>query len=321
MAGRTDCPHNLSARARRGDLSTDERQQLERLLQGSPTLQTAHRVGLDFDQLAAVQPGDEQLVGRIVSRSLGSRAAKMRRPSISRQAVAWVAAGAILIPCATAFGLWHRFRSDASDPVGARLAAAGEDAGEAQRRAVRRPPTDRRKQEESAESKRDGLAAQTTPSASVAPDPECAPASGSREEPKEAVAPIPERPEQAATAAGLFTRANTARRAGRTSDAVALFARLQREFPRSAEAAHSHLSLGRLLLEQRSAQMALAHFAQYQGPLAEEALLGRAQALAALARFDDERAAWRELLERFPKSVYAARARARLGRHPDTAAR
>ena len=72
--------------------------------------------------------------------------------------------------------------------------------------------------------------------------------------------------------------------------------------------------MGRLLLAQNAPQAALAHFSRYRGPLAEEALLGRAQALAALGRSDEERSAWRELLDRFPKSVYAARARSRLGR-------
>ncbi len=48
------------------------------------------------------------------------------------------------------------------------------------------------------------------------------------------------------------------------------------------------------------------------GALAEEARLGRAQALRASGLRDEERAAWDELLRRHPSSVHAGAARARL---------
>ena len=114
MASRSDCPHNLSARARRGDLSDDERQHLVGSLQASPTLRTAHRVGLDFDQLAAVQPGDEQLVGRIVGHAMSLRAARGQRLLMPRRGLAWLAAAAILISCATASVIPIRFKSEKS---------------------------------------------------------------------------------------------------------------------------------------------------------------------------------------------------------------
>ena len=46
--------------------------------------------------------------------------------------------------------------------------------------------------------------------------------------------------------------------------------------------------------------------------MGEEALAGRAAALEQLNRTADAIAAWKSLLERYPGSIYAARARARL---------
>jgi hypothetical protein len=49
---------------------------------------------------------------------------------------------------------------------------------------------------------------------------------------------------------------------------------------------------------------------QRHNALMEEALFGRASALHRLGRTAEERATWGELLERFPGSIYADRARA-----------
>jgi len=49
--------------------------------------------------------------------------------------------------------------------------------------------------------------------------------------------------------------------------------------------------------------------------LAEEALFGRATALSQLGRAEAERETWRTLLARYPSSVYADRARVRMGRN------
>ena len=72
---------------------------------------------------------------------------------------------------------------------------------------------------------------------------------------------------------------------------------------------------GRLLLEKGSPEPALAQFNQYlarPGDVGEEALVGRATALGRLGRSASEAAAWREVLERHPGSIYAAHARKRL---------
>jgi hypothetical protein len=62
---------------------------------------------------------------------------------------------------------------------------------------------------------------------------------------------------------------------------------------------------------------ALAQFESYlagasQGSLREEALVGRAVALGRLDRVIEERNAWNALLDAFPRSTSAARARARI---------
>jgi TolA-binding protein len=72
------------------------------------------------------------------------------------------------------------------------------------------------------------------------------------------------------------------------------------------------------MLELGQSSGALSQFDRYlsrkpQGPLAQEALFGKASALARLGRLAEERRTWETLLARFPKSVYRDRANERLG--------
>jgi TolA-binding protein len=118
------------------------------------------------------------------------------------------------------------------------------------------------------------------------------------------------------TAATLFARANAARRRGDRDEALRLYRRLQERFPASDEARLSHATMGKLVLEGEP-DAALAEFDRYLGAakggaLGEEALVGRAVALGRLGRHAEEKAAWQELLARHPRSVHAARARARI---------
>ena len=117
-------------------------------------------------------------------------------------------------------------------------------------------------------------------------------------------------------AAELFSRANAARRSG-SPEAMRLYQQLLQRYPRSAEATTAQVVLGRMLLGSRPEQ-ALQHYraylaAQPSGALAQEALYGTARCLQRLGRSGEERAAWRKLLERYPKSFYAKMARERLG--------
>jgi TolA-binding protein len=129
----------------------------------------------------------------------------------------------------------------------------------------------------------------------------------------------PERAKAAeASAAELFARANLLRRRDEASEAAGVYRELQRSFPGSAEELLSRVVLGRLLLDRLGdPATALAQFERYlggapQGSLREEAMVGRAVALGRLGRVTQERNAWNALLDAFPKSTSAARARARI---------
>jgi TolA-binding protein len=121
--------------------------------------------------------------------------------------------------------------------------------------------------------------------------------------------------------APLFARANAARRARDVARAIDDYRDLQRLFPTSPEAKLAHVSLGHVYLAERNPEAALGSFRTYltgqpQEPLREEALYGAATALWQLGRFAEEQATLRELVERYPHSVYALKARERLGREP-----
>jgi TolA-binding protein len=120
------------------------------------------------------------------------------------------------------------------------------------------------------------------------------------------------------SADALFARANQLRRNGRDSEAMTVYRELQRAFPDSREAKLSQATLARLQLEHGQAAEALSGFDSYlksgaSGSMTEDALVGRAMALMKLSQRDEERATWQELLVRFPNSIHASRARARLG--------
>ncbi len=95
-----------------------------------------------------------------------------------------------------------------------------------------------------------------------------------------------------ASAADLFARANAARDAGENQTAVALYRQLLREHTSSSQGKVARVNLALL----------------YAGVLDRPA-----DALARLGRADEERAAWQDLLERWPDSLHAARARRRTG--------
>lgn len=116
-------------------------------------------------------------------------------------------------------------------------------------------------------------------------------------------------------AGALFAAAGEARRGGDHARAGSLYRELLARFPGASEAPGARIALGRMLLDDGDAAGALAQFDAYLamgGPLAEEAMAGRARALGRLGRSADERAAWSALLRTRPQSIHADRARARL---------
>jgi hypothetical protein len=121
-----------------------------------------------------------------------------------------------------------------------------------------------------------------------------------------------------ASASELFSRANQARRDGRTTEAVRLYRALQERFSGTSEELVSRVTLGRLLLDRLGdSRGALVQFNSYLaspggGVLREEAMVGRALALGRMGRAAEERAAWQALVDTFPKSTQRKRAQARL---------
>jgi outer membrane protein assembly factor BamD (BamD/ComL family) len=118
------------------------------------------------------------------------------------------------------------------------------------------------------------------------------------------------------TAATLFGEANQARRAGDIGRASGLYHLLQDQFPSSAEAELSRVTLALLLLDSGDAQGALRGFERYLAGasrgLEAEALVGRARALGRLGRRDLEATAWREVQRKYPRSIYGRQATERL---------
>jgi hypothetical protein len=121
----------------------------------------------------------------------------------------------------------------------------------------------------------------------------------------------------APSAAQLFTALALARRTARLAEARLAYQELRARFADSREEQAGRVLLAVLLLHHSDAAGALALYRSYltdaDGALAEEARLGRAQALDQLGRDGDARRAWKEFLDRHPGSINADRARARLG--------
>jgi tetratricopeptide (TPR) repeat protein len=112
-------------------------------------------------------------------------------------------------------------------------------------------------------------------------------------------------------AAHLFAGANALRRNGDTAEAIAAYRALEAAYPESEESCMAAISLGEILLRRGEPGAAEVQFSRYlgqrpSGPLAEEALFGRARALTRLGTAGEARGAWRELARRFPKSLYRA---------------
>jgi len=127
-------------------------------------------------------------------------------------------------------------------------------------------------------------------------------------------------PTAAVSAADLFAAANRARSRRQPDEAIRLYHKLQRTMPASAEAALSFVSAGNVQLGRGAAEAALAAFDAYlaggDALLDEEAMVGRARALAQLGRAGEERTAWQALLARYPRSSYRWRAEQRIAELP-----
>ncbi len=127
---------------------------------------------------------------------------------------------------------------------------------------------------------------------------------------------VPDAPPVVEDAAAVFSEANRARRDGNAERAELLYRGLQARFPGSAESELSREVLAQMLLERGNVTGALAGFDRYlaggSNGLAAEALVGRARALEQLSQRDQAAAAWRDVQRRYPGTVHAQLAKARL---------
>ena len=130
------------------------------------------------------------------------------------------------------------------------------------------------------------------------------------------------RPVTEADAEAALSLATQARSTGYEGEAVERYRHVIERFAHTRAAGAAHVALGRLLYtELAQPQAALPLFEAYLArggaqELAEEAMYHRGMCLLALRRTEDAGASFRQLLERFPGSMYAAQARARLSHLP-----
>ncbi len=295
-ASRPPFPEDRLVLARRGELA--EFDILDRYLEESATLRAAHQVGVDFDQMARVRAGDEALVQRAAERTLSrARAPRPRTRRVVALAVAAMVLGGSSLAAASAWKGELRGILELLPFVDAVPSAPVPKAQPKPKRAPR-------------------PLVQASPQPVVTSEVPVEVASSAPVSAKvTAEAPAPT-VGLGATAADLFRRASEARRNGDLDGARILYVELMTRFPGSTEAHLSRVSLGKLLLLQGRAMEAEREFLAYlgagSGELTEEALNGRAESLARLGRASEERRLWTDFLQRFPHSVYAARARKRL---------
>ena len=312
---------DLSVLSRRSVLSEPEQRRLDMCLSASPSLRSLHQVGRDFDQMRTATADDEALADRLVQAvQERHQSASMRLgASWNRRTLAGLSAlSVLLVALGAAAGLW-RARSLQTQDHSAQVERAPTQAAGATPIKVYTMPTapaastescpplcDKQDNQESSPDSNESL---RVVKSSALPA-----ANGSAASERLSPSSVAD----SAKPGELFSKANAARRRGDINQAAKLYLQLQTQYPQAAETALSAVMLARIELGRGAANSALKQFDRYLriapgGSLAQEALQGRAQALGQLGRKDDQDAAYRELLRRFPDSVYAPAARDHLG--------
>ena len=299
MNGRADrCPDDLLARSRRGPLSLVERRALEaHFAVCGPCRATAVLAAL-YEQIPdSFSNDDRAVVARLAGRVALPR--NRRRERSRRVAFAAGAALTAVAGVAAAWAVLQRAFSPSSTREVARSAAGAPAAANAA------PP-------------------RPLAQVAVVVAPTSKPAVGARHvrvaaaEARGSLTGNREVPSDPTDDAGaLFAAANAARGAGDLRTAALRYQLLERRYPASPEAMVSLVSAGDLLARLGEPAAALDRFERYlatdaRGPLASEALFGRARCLRDLGRRHDELETWREVLRRFPGSAYETTARARV---------
>jgi TolA-binding protein len=246
-----------------------------------------NRMASDMAVRSVLEPSleDKMRNERAVSRAMSALTGGARRRT--PRSVWLLAAAAVLVAGVAGARFWGRYRPQPTVPIGDTSAPTG-----AAKHAVEEPTNP------------PGTGPEVpTDAVGLSPPPDKA---------KSRTLPSPEMRE---TAAQVFADANELRRTGKDSQAMVTYRKVERLFPGSPEAEQSYATLGSLMMEHGSPQEALGQFDHYLergGPLLVDVLAGKAGALQRLGRAGEERRTWETLLERFPKSVHATRAKTRL---------
>lgn len=306
-----DCRSELLVGARRGRLSDAARIALDAHLATCASCRMSRQVSADFDGAEAVNLHDGARIRALADRARGQFGRVGRSVQVggagrsSGRAPAPLraigAAAALVLLCGSASAAVWWMRRPSLPP--ARPVAAPASTTRAASEAVVQ-----------------SQAPATVRSTAVA-TPSAAPASATsvRQRPRPVLRAVAETGAGAqpssASATSLLQQATEARQRDDRARAAELYRRLQREFPASAEAVLSAVSLGGLLLEDGLPRAALTEFDGYLakahgGALIPEALYGRARALGRLGDRAEERQTWTRLCADFPDSAYAS-----LGRH------
>ena len=307
------CPDevdDLLLYARRGTLARDDARELDAHLGTCVTCRLSLALGRAAGPLPALGAEDDAMAARLVGRALAPRAVAAPASRVPRARVPrWATVAAVLALAAgvASAAVWTSRRLAASASEAPRSSAPRSSLHLA-RRVFAPPPVSADAPSESAPPPVSPMAVADARRVVALPRPAEPPRAP-------ATTAVP-----AETAAVLFGAANDARRARRLDDAARIYDVLQTRFPTSREAILSHLSLGTLALGRGDFASALAQFDAYldagAADLGEEALLGKARALAGLGRAAEEREVWRVLEARYPTSEYRWRARQRLGELP-----
>jgi TolA-binding protein len=306
---RKDSPEDLLVLARRCKLGPEDERRFEIAVQSSRELEALYNAGVQFDEEASVLPGDETRSSLLVERALArldegdavhapraARAASarsVRRSMAARQFAVSLAFGVLLsVALASA---WEYVKSR-ERPHPPDRAPAG---------VVPRPEH------------KPLPAVESLPAPPPEPLPSASAAAPIAETPQRVLAApssresIPRTSEEL-TASQLFAQANELRRKGDIEGAISSYEHLCAQHPHSPQAEDARLLMGNLLLSQRSPRAALQKFEDYgSGPLALEALWGRARALRMLGS-PDERPVLEQLVRDYPNSPYTGAAQKRL---------
>jgi TolA-binding protein len=342
-----ECRGDLIARERRGELSGNECLALRAHVAECGSCRMARQVFVDLDDVSGVDLRDGLRIEKmtLAARRWGQQASRPRvrswaRPWAGRRPLRTLAFAAVvlLIGGTASATMWWFRHPQPSAPLIEKLDSiqsieSGQRAGKRQRRKGEGTPAQPQTAGNIPASEPAGIAVEApapivpvpveSPSPVAAP-PVAGPAPivsrarhrGERRLASRAAARGTDDGDVASSAATLLRQASGARRAGDAERAITLYRKLQQDFPRSAEATLSSVSLGGLLLDRRLPRAALSQFDGYLvasrgGVLIPEALYGRGRALAALGDRQEERHTWDRLLTDFPESTYAPFAKRR----------